>query len=78
MRRIIGFALLALGCAAGAVLLALGRLGSERVADSASGVTPVGGWHVTVVQFDPNWWAVVPLAACIVVGLLCVALPARR
>jgi hypothetical protein len=78
MRRNIGIALLATVGVAIAVLLVLGRLGTERGRTSSSGQTPIGSWHVTDVEYDLNWWVVVPLAICFLVGLLCVVLPRRR
>jgi hypothetical protein len=78
MRRTIGITLLALCGIASIVLLALGQLGSELGRETASGDTPLGSWHVTSVDYDTNWWALIPLAACFVIGLLCLVLPRRR
>jgi hypothetical protein len=77
MRRKIGLLLLALSFVVGVVLLATRQMGSERVTRTAGGVNPIGGWHVTEVEFDPNWAAVIPVAACFLIGL-CFVLVRRR
>jgi hypothetical protein len=78
MRRTVGITLLVAAGIATAIFLALGTLGSERGRATTSGRTPFGSWHVTDVNIDPNWWIVVPLVMCFLVGLLCVLLPGRR
>ena len=71
MRCIIGIAIMAISVVVAAVLFATGNLGSEQVARTTQGSLPMAGWHLTEVNFEPNWSIAVPIAACFVIGLLC-------
>ena len=78
MRLVIGIILLGISITTGAILLASGYLGTDHVARTASGNTALGSWHMTAVDFDLNWSVVLPLGACLLVGLLCVLIPNRQ
>ena len=78
MRRIIGIAILVIASLTNIALLASGHLGSEGSVSTAAGGTAFVSWHVTEVDFHPNWWVAVPLALCFLAGLLCALLPQRR
>ena len=77
MRRRVGIAILAASAAAAVVLLATGHLVSVRVVSADGGRTPTGSWDARVYAVEPNVWAVAPLAAAFLAGLLCVVAPRR-
>lgn len=78
MWRVVGIVVLSATAVAAAALLAAGHLVSAQLVSSASGSTPMGGWEVTEYSIALNWWLAVPLAGCLIVGLVCVMAPRRR
>jgi len=77
MRNRLGLVLVIVGVVAGLALLCLGRL--LRVSSFSSTTTTTGSSIVIVgfASFEFNWYAVVPVMAAIVLGLI-LALTNRR
>ena len=69
MCRILGIAMIAGASIAGALLAITDNFGVTKAVDSRDLIVDGIGTNITTVDVALNWWLILPLAVCFLIGL---------